>query len=93
MRSTVLLLFRDENWLCRIFPEPFAFVNESHITTSLRACGFSFSDFTNIKGELDVKEIFGETLLPLASDRADRPAERRNGLDSVSHSSGMISPC
>jgi iron complex outermembrane receptor protein len=34
-----------------------------------RPTGFAFSNFPNIKGKLDVKEIFGETLLPLVADR------------------------
>jgi outer membrane receptor protein involved in Fe transport len=34
-----------------------------------RPTGFAFSNFPNIKGKLDVKEFFAETLMPLAADR------------------------
>jgi outer membrane receptor protein involved in Fe transport len=35
-----------------------------------RPTGFAFSNFPNIKGKLDVKEVFAETLLPLLSDKS-----------------------
>lgn len=43
---------------------------------STRPTGFVFSNFPNLKGELDVKEIFTETLLPLLAGK--RGAERLN---------------